>query len=85
MRNSSLHRVFTGLLLGITLISMSARLSAQTVSGTILGSVTDQQGAVVGKATVSAKSTDTGVARTATTDDQGAYRIVSVPAGILAP
>src|SRR5947209_18466518 len=56
-------------------------LHAQTVSGTILGTVQDQQGAVIGKANVSAKSLDTGAVRTATADDSGNYRIVSVPAG----
>ena len=60
-----------------------ASLYAQTVSGTILGTVQDQQGAVVAKAAVSAKSTDTGVTRTATTDDSGVYRIVSIPAGAM--
>ncbi len=58
-----------------------ARLHAQTVSGTILGTVQDQQGAVIGKANVSAKSLDTGAVRTATSEDNGSYRIASVPAG----
>ena len=56
-------------------------LSAQTVSGTILGQVQDQQGAAIGKVEVTAKSLDTGAIRTATADDTGAYRITSVPAG----
>ena len=58
-----------------------AALQAQTVSGTILGTVQDQQGAVIGKASISAKSLDTGAVRTATADDSGNFRIVSVPAG----
>jgi hypothetical protein len=58
-----------------------ARLHAQTVSGTILGVIQDQQGAVIGKANVSAKSLDTGAVRTAVSDDSGNFRIVSVPAG----
>src|SRR5262249_37559275 len=56
-------------------------LRAQTVNGTILGIVQDQQGAVIGKVNVSAKSLDTGAVRTAVTDDGGNYRIPSVPAG----
>jgi hypothetical protein len=56
-------------------------LQAQTVSGTILGQIQDQQGAAIGKVEVSARNLDTGAVRTATTDDAGAYRITSVPAG----
>src|SRR5258705_1068804 len=56
-------------------------LHAQTVSGTVLGIVQDQQGAVIGKATVSARNVETGAIRTATSDDNGTYRISSVPAG----
>src|ERR1700686_2899192 len=56
-------------------------LLAQTVSGTILGVVQDQQGAVIAKAEVSARNLDTGAVRTALSDDNGTYRISSVPAG----
>src|SRR5882762_1637277 len=58
-----------------------AGLHAQTVSGTILGLVQDQQGGAIGKAEVSARSLDTGVTRKTTTEDNGEYRIASVPAG----
>ncbi len=58
-----------------------ASLQAQTVSGTILGQIQDQQGAAIGKVQVTAKSLDTGAIRTAAADDGGAYRITSVPAG----
>ena len=56
-------------------------LHAQTVSGTILGLVQDPQGAVIGKADVSARNLDTGAIRTTTAEDNGTYRISSVPAG----
>src|SRR5258705_6229569 len=55
-------------------------LFAQTVSGTILGVVTDQQGAVIGKAEVSARSLDTGAIRKTISGDNGEYRITSIPA-----
>src|SRR4051794_16937404 len=55
-------------------------LGAQTVGGTILGVIEDQQGAAIGKAQVSARSLDTGAIRTATANESGAYRISSVPA-----
>ena len=38
-------------------------LHAQTVSGTILGQVQDQQGAAIGKAEVTARNLDTGAIR----------------------
>src|SRR2546426_9313045 len=56
-------------------------LRAQTVSGTILGLIQDQQGAVVAKTEVTARNLDTGAVRKTTADDNGAYRIFSIPAG----
>src|SRR6202790_4087376 len=56
-------------------------LHAQTVSGTILGQIQDQQGAAIGKAEVSARNLETGAIRKATADDTGTFRITSVPAG----
>jgi len=56
-------------------------LSGQTVNGTILGLVEDQQGDFIANAGVSARNLDTGVVRTTTSDDNGAYRVTSVPAG----
>src|SRR4029077_3930784 len=58
-----------------------ASLNAQTVSGTILGQIQDQQGAAIGKAEVSARNLETGSVRKTTADDTGTYRITSVPAG----
>src|SRR5712691_7429313 len=58
-----------------------ASLPAQTVSGTILGQIQDQQGAAIGRVEVTAKSLDTGAIRKTTADDAGAYQITSVPAG----
>src|SRR5712691_3175799 len=56
-------------------------LRAQTVSGTILGLIQDQQGAVVAKTEVTARNLETGAVRKTNTDDNGTYRIFSVPAG----
>ncbi len=58
-----------------------ASLHAQAVSGNILGLVQDQQGGAIGKAEVSARSLDTGAIRKTTSEDNGEYRIASVPAG----
>jgi outer membrane receptor protein involved in Fe transport len=54
---------------------------AQTVNGSILGTVRDQAGAVIPNASISVKSLETGAERSATTDGLGAYNILSVPAG----
>src|SRR5204863_560177 len=56
-------------------------LHAQTVSGTILGQIQDQQGAAIGRVEITARSLDTGAIRKATADDSGAYQITSIPAG----
>ena len=58
-----------------------ASLHAQAVNGTILGIVQDQQGGAIGNAEVTARSLDTGVIRKTTSEDNGEYRITSVPAG----
>jgi Carboxypeptidase regulatory-like domain len=63
------------------LMWVTPRLHAQTVSGTILGTVQDQQGAVVAKAEVTARNLDNGSVRKAASNDFGNYRIDSVPAG----
>ncbi|HXG92320.1 MAG TPA: TonB-dependent receptor [Blastocatellia bacterium] len=55
--------------------------SAQTFRGTILGTVTDQQGAVVLGATVTAKNLDTGIERSTVTDGSGNYSIPELPIG----
>src|SRR6266568_3802649 len=56
-------------------------LRAQTVSGTILGLIQDQQGAVVPKTEVTARNLETGAVRKTNADDNGTYRIFSIPAG----
>src|SRR6478672_8375471 len=68
--------------IGFVLAAASpAWLHAQTVSGTILGLVQDPQGGAIGKAEVSARSLDTGAIRKTTSEDNGEYRITSIPAG----
>jgi len=56
-------------------------LSAQTFRGTILGSVTDPQGAVVAGATVTVKNLGTGLERTTTTSADGSYALPELPIG----
>src|ERR1051326_8052276 len=55
---------------------------AQTTSGSIVGTVTDSTGAVIPNVNVTAKSTETGSIRSAVTDTAGAYKLLSLPAGV---
>src|SRR5690242_10309224 len=57
-----------------SLLLSAAALLAQFGAGTILGTVTDQTGAVVPNAIVTAQNTATNQSRTFTTDPDGAYR-----------
>ncbi|HWQ35883.1 MAG TPA: carboxypeptidase regulatory-like domain-containing protein [Blastocatellia bacterium] len=54
---------------------------AQASTGQISGAVRDSAGAAVPNATVKVKNTQTGLERTATTSDEGLYRVVLLPPG----
>src|SRR3954471_19274660 len=54
---------------------------AQTINGNIVGSITDEQGAAVAGVTVTATNVDTGTSRSATTNEEGLYRIAGLPVG----
>lgn len=56
-------------------------LSAQTFRGTILGTVTDAQGAVVAGAQVTVKNEGTGLERTTNTSADGGYALPELPIG----
>ncbi|HXZ31698.1 MAG TPA: carboxypeptidase-like regulatory domain-containing protein [Terriglobales bacterium] len=55
--------------------------SAQQTTGTISGSVKDQQAALVSSAIVTAKNTSTGLGRSARANEYGEYRIEFLPVG----
>jgi hypothetical protein len=71
--------LFTSTLL--TLVLCTTSLSAQTFRGTILGMVTDPQGAVVPGAKVSVHNIDTGLERKTETSADGSYSIPELPVG----
>src|SRR6185503_5268293 len=52
-----------------------------TTSGTIQGTVSDEQGAAVAGATVEARNTATNFSRTFTTDEEGRFTFLSLPPG----
>src|SRR5258708_21105061 len=72
---------FTAVLVGILALVVCIPSFGQVVKGSISGSATDPQGAVVPGATVTATNTETGVAYTSTTDSAGIFRINAIPAG----
>src|SRR5215470_16212207 len=59
----------------------SYSVSAQQITGSIRGTVTDPSGAVVEGATVSAKQSETGLTRTTSTDRAGTYLLLELPVG----
>ncbi len=67
----------------IALISFSSvgALAQDITSGTIQGTITDEQGAVVPGATVEARNVDTNFSRTFTSDDEGRFTLLSLPPG----
>lgn len=56
-------------------------MAQQTDNGTLAGTITDQQGAVIANATVTATSADTGLKRIATTNEEGRWTISSLKPG----
>ena len=56
-------------------------ISAQSSTGSISGTVTDEKGSVIPNAAVSVRNTDTGFARTVQTNSEGGYRFTNLPVG----
>jgi hypothetical protein len=56
-------------------------LSAQQITGTISGTVSDPSGAIIRGAAVTARQVETGLARTTTSDRNGNYVILELPIG----
>jgi hypothetical protein len=62
-------------------MALCAAMFAQTYQGRILGTVTDQSGAVVPAAKITINNPDTGLTRTVTTTDTGDYVAPALPPG----
>src|SRR5436190_18570676 len=63
------------------LLLFSSSLLAQTFRGTILGTVSDPQGAVVAGAKVTVHNVDTGLERITQTSADGSYSVPELPIG----
>jgi Carboxypeptidase regulatory-like domain len=64
------------------LASTSSFLWAQSVRGTILGTIVDPSGSVLAKAKVTVREVATGLMRSELTGETGEYSIPQLPAGI---
>jgi hypothetical protein len=65
----------------LTFLFATVSLHAQLPTGTILGQVKDSSGAVVPGATVTIRNVDTSQSRTATTGEDGSYRVPALAVG----
>jgi hypothetical protein len=70
------------LLVSAMFVCAGSSLWAQSVRGTILGTVTDPSGAVVHKAKVTVREVATGLTRSELTTETGEYSIPQLPVGI---
>src|ERR1035437_6402355 len=75
-------RKFTFMLIaGFAMLLCQIAINAQA-SGSLAGTITDPQGAVVAGANVTVRSTTTGTERTATTNDKGVFNIPDLQPGV---
>ena len=74
--------ILSSLVIAFMLMGVAARtVSAQVLYGSIVGTLTDQTGAVVPKATVTVANSSTGLSRQVTTDEAGYYSIPNLLEG----
>jgi len=76
-----MSKVTSALMLFVLVLVMSLAVLAQTPTGTISGSVTDESGAVVPNATVTVTNKTTGFTRTMTTNAEGLFSAPALQAG----
>jgi hypothetical protein len=67
--------------LALLMFASFMSVQAQQTTGTILGTVKDQTGALINTATVKATNVDTGFSETVKTNSYGEYRIDQLPVG----
>ncbi len=70
-----------GVMLLCSAIISATGAVAQVNSGTIVGTVTDQTGAILPRAKITVRSVETGIARTTNTDETGRYQVPQLGPG----
>ena len=75
------HALITGVALVGAMLSAPHPAHGQAVTGTILGTVTDNSGAVMPGVTITVTNVDTGRSRVYVTDGNGEYTAPSLPTG----
>ena len=78
MRRSLSH----SLLMVLLVIGLSVAAFGQKTTGAIEGTVKDPKGAVVPGASITVTGVDIGYSRTVTSNAEGFYRLIDVPAGV---
>src|SRR5205823_5130904 len=78
MKGPTRHRWF---LLSLCLLLSCFPAAAQTTTGSIVGTVTDQTGSLVPDAAVTVTNEATGIEFKATTDSSGNYVVTPIPVG----
>jgi Carboxypeptidase regulatory-like domain len=71
----------TLMLLASASLSLNPSFGQATSTGTVVGTIADQTGAVIAGATVTIKDASTGSTRTTTTNSSGQYVMVNIPPG----
>jgi hypothetical protein len=66
---------------GGLLMGLAPNVPAQTIFGTLLGTITDSSGAVVPNVAIRAINTNTNLERRVVADDQGNYEVTNLPPG----
>jgi hypothetical protein len=74
-------RSLAWILWAISALLVPPGIARAQVAASIVGTVTDQTGAVVKDAKITVKNLETGAIREVTTDDEGYYRALSLPLG----
>src|SRR3954451_14159248 len=75
------HKAFIYLLCWLSIAPLTARLHAQVLYGSIVGTVTDPSSAVIANAQIKAVNPATGETRETTTDDAGHFTLSNLIPG----
>ena len=65
----------------VVFLALLSSASAQTVTGTLSGTVSDSAGAVIPNVPVAARNSETGLIRTVNTNSEGSYSMPFLPLG----